>query len=164
MNTINPWLWLVPVGGFLVLYLVWKGYALGREVQVARARELFRLRHEHLEKLFFEKAATSGSPRGLRWLSCRFADQVHFARERHSRQIVALVPATVHFEAIEGGDMEGLPAVPLPRQGTAVLHFHKGEWSASGRVIFNMLPDQVLDHFRGEYDSLARPAHNSVRA
>src|SRR5260370_1276496 len=107
MNGIEaPWLWLLPVAGLLFLLLVWWFYGLGREIQAERARELFRLQHERLEKLFLEKASASGLPRGLRWVSCTFGVEAEFARARRTRQIIALVPVTVQFEACEGSDME----------------------------------------------------------
>jgi hypothetical protein len=153
---IDPWLWLVPVGGLLGMFLLWRFFHLGRVVLAERARESFRLQQERLAALFLDHASKTGSPRGLRWVSCEFEEGVEFARERHSRRIVALVPVTVRFEAVEGGDMEGLPAVPLPRHGTALLNFVNGEWTASGRVLFNLLPRQVLDQFTSEYEPLPK--------
>lgn len=157
MNGIDlPWGWVLAAGGVLFPLLAWWFYGLGREIHAARARELFRLQHEHWEKLFLERAAASGLPRGLRWVDCTFAPDVEFARERSTRQVIALVPVTVQFEAVEGGDMEGLPAVPLPRQGTAVLRFERHEWTTAGRVVFNLAPADVLKHFAAEYEPLQR--------
>lgn len=154
MTDINPWLFLVPVAGLLTLIMLWWFYGIGREIQAERARESFRLQHERLEKLFFEKASSTGLPRGLRWVSSVFALHFDLAREKTTRQIVALVPVTVQFEAIEGGDMEGLPAVPVPRQGCAVLHFQRGDWSTSGRVMFNLDPAQVLEQFACDFERI----------
>jgi len=134
--------------------MLWWFYGIGREIQQERARESFRLQHERFEKLFFEKASSTGLPRGLRWVSCAFASEAEFARDRRSRQIVVLVPVTIQFEAIEGGDMEGLPAVPQPRHGSAVMHFVKGEWTTSGRVVFNLAPTEVLSHFAADFEPL----------
>jgi hypothetical protein len=159
MNLINPWLWLVPVGGMLLLVLLWRCHGLGRIILAERARESFRLQHKRLEDMFLETASKTGSPRGLRWLGCEFSDEVAFAKERRSRCIAALVGVTVQFEAIEGGDMEGLPAVPLPRQATAVLNFVRGEWSATGRVLFNLQPAQALERLAAEYEALPTTSH-----
>jgi hypothetical protein len=158
MNGLEPWLWLVPVAGLVLLVVVWRFYRLGREIQAERARESFRLQRERLEQIFLKTAASTGSPRGLRWLSCIFDSEVEFAREKPTGRIVVMVAATIHFEAIEGGDMEGLPAVPLPRQGTAVLSFSRGEWLTSGRVIFNLSPLEALHHFATQYTALPRSA------
>lgn len=152
----NPLLYLVPAGGLLTIILLWWFYGIGREIQLERARESFRLQHERLEKLFFEKASSTGLPRGLRWVSCTLAPETVFARERKTRLVVALAPATIQFEAVEGGDMEGLPAVPHPRHGCAVLHFMRGEWTTTGRVIFNLAPVEVLQHFANDFERLGR--------
>jgi hypothetical protein len=156
MNDLEPWLWLIPFAGLLLFVLVWRFYRLGREIQAERARESFRLQHERLERIFLETASSSGLPRGLRWLSCVFGAEIEFAREKQTGRVVALVAATIEFEAIEGGDMEGLPAVPLPRQGTAVLRFVRGEWSTSGRLVFNLSPNETAQHFASEYALLRR--------
>ena len=153
-NGFDPRFLLIPVAGFVALLVAWRFYGLGRAIQAERARELFRLQHERWEKLFFEKAAATGLPRGLRWVGCVFANEVEFARERQTKRTVALVPVTIQFEAVEGGDMEGLPAVPIPRSGSAVLHFIGGEWTTTGRVVFNLLPPQVLDRFASDYEPL----------
>lgn len=160
INIINPWLWLVPVAGLLLILLLWRFYGLGRHIQAGRARESFRLQHERLEKLFLEKASAAGTPRGLRWIGCVFGEEAEFARERKTGLVVALVGVTINFEAIEGGDMEGLPAVSLPRMGSAVLHFVRGQWTTLGRAIFNLGPHEVLDHFASEYEPI-HSAHHS---
>jgi hypothetical protein len=159
MNGIEaPWLWLLPVAGLLFLLLVWWFYGLGREIQAERAREAFRLQFERLEKLFLEKAAASGLPRGLRWVGVAFAADTEFVRDRQTGKIVALVPVTVEFEAIEGSDMEGLPAVPLPRHGSAVLTFVRHEWTTAGRVLFNLTPGEVVERFPLEFEAIHRRA------
>ena len=109
------WLWLVPVLvllGVVLLLWVWHPVrALTREIQVERARELFSLQRERLEAKFVTAASATGKPRGLRWKDCNFDNAVELARDRQSGQLVALVPVTIQFEAVEGSDMEGLPAV-----------------------------------------------------
>ena len=156
MTFINPWLWLIPAAGLMVLIAVWRFHGLGHVIMAERARESFRLQRERLETLFLEEASKGGTPRGLRWLACAFSDEVEFGKERQSGQIVALVGATIQFEAIAGSDMEGLPAVPLPRQGTAVLNFTRGHWLSVGKVIFNLRPSEVLDRFAAAYEPLPR--------
>jgi hypothetical protein len=155
----NPWFWTIPVAVVPIIVVLWHFYGLGREIQAARARESFRLQREHLETLVLEKASASGSPRGLRWLACPFSSETEFAKERKTGRIVALVGVTVEFQAVEGGDMEGLPAVSLPRQGCAILKFAHGEWTTTGRVLFNLSPRQAVEQFAKEYARLA-PAHS----
>src|SRR5437867_13397633 len=126
------WLWLVPVLvllGVVLLLWVWHPLrALTREIQVERARELFVLQRERLEAKFVTAASATGKPRGLRWKDCSFENELELARDRHSGQLVALVPVTVQFEAIEGGDMEGVPAVEYAKNASAVFFFQRGQW------------------------------------
>src|SRR5437016_6233847 len=84
---------------------------MGREIQIERARELFALQRERLEAHFLSAASATGKPRGLRWKDCDFDNDMELARDRQSGQLLALVPVTISFEAIEGGDMEGVEAV-----------------------------------------------------
>src|SRR5438552_18461529 len=111
----GPWLWVVVavvvIAGMLFA-LAWRPLrSLGRGIQVERARESFVLQRERLEAKFVTAAAATGKPRGLRWKDCSFEGDVELARERQTGQLVALIPVTIQFEAIEGSDMEGLPAV-----------------------------------------------------
>jgi hypothetical protein len=149
------WLWLPPVllivvaaGVLLILWLRSRG------VPVERARQLFRQQREHLEAQFFQAAANSGKPRGLRWKACEWDDAVEFARDRRSRLLVALASVTISFEAIEGGDMEGLPAVGNLRNASAVFSFDGKRWSTAGRAVFNLNPDEAIRHFGKQYERL----------
>src|SRR5262245_197068 len=112
----DPWLlWFFGLAVVFVgvaVALCWRPLrAFGQEMHLERARELFKLQRERLEAKSFTAAAASGGPRGLRWKECQWGPEVEFARERSTREIVALVSVTVQFEAVEGGDMEGVPAV-----------------------------------------------------
>lgn len=150
------WIWtLAIVAGLaaLIFGLRWL-YRFNRAVQAERARELFRLQRERLETLFMQAAVESGKPRGLIWKHCDWEDRVTFARERQSGQIAALVGVTIQFEAVVGGDMEGLPAVGNLRNASAVFFFHKGHWSTVGKAVFNMNPDEAMNHFQNQYEVL----------
>lgn len=146
--------WLVPGsllgGGFLF----WSLRGFGRQVAAERAREMFRLQRERLEKLFLTAAGNSGKPRGLIWKECEWAEEVAFVRERRTGQIAALVGVTISFEAIAGSDMEDLPAVGNLRNASAVFFFHKGHWGTVGRAVFNMNPEEALQHFDQQYEPL----------
>jgi hypothetical protein len=147
------WLWLIPLLVFIVLLLLWRPLRwFGREVQIERARELFSLQRERLEARFLTAAAATGKPRGLRWKGCEWANGVEFARERRTGQLAALVGVTIQFEAIEGGDMEGLPAVANLRDASAVFFFHRGQWHTVGKAIFNMGPTEAIRHFHNQYE------------
>ncbi len=113
----QPWMWiaagviaLVLLG--LIAALIWRPIRRSlREAQLVKARQDFHRQRERLEAKFFELAAGSGKPRGLRWANCDFDDDVAYARDRHSGELAALVAVTISFEAIPGGPMEHVEAV-----------------------------------------------------
>jgi hypothetical protein len=125
---------------------------MSREIQSERAQELFRLQRERLEMLFLPAAANTGKPRGLRWVECDFDDEVVYARDRNTKELVALVGVIIRFEAVEGSDMEGLPAVGNLRNACAVFFFQKGNWHTAGKALFNMNPAEAVEHFRNRYE------------
>jgi hypothetical protein len=150
------WLWLIPVF-FLIVVLIssWRHLRIfGREVQAERAQELFALQRERLEAKFLDAAAASGKPRGLRWKACDWSGPLAFARERRTGHLAALAGVTVQFEAVEGGDMEGLPAVGTLREASAVFFFHRGQWHTVGKAIFNMNPAMAIEHFKNQYEAV----------
>jgi hypothetical protein len=150
------WWWLVAaavVVGAVLVGWIWRPLrTFGREVQVERARELFRLQRERLEGQFQSAAAATGKPRGLRWKDCTFENALELARDKRSGQILALVPVTIEFEAVEGGAMEGWHAVAIPRNASAVFFFERGQWNTVGKAVFNMNPDEALEHFKDQYE------------
>jgi hypothetical protein len=152
------WWWGVAILagiGLVVLTLAWRPMRrLGREIQVERAMELFRLQRERLEPQFLPAAAATGKPRGLRWIECQFEGDVAFARDRTNRQLVALVSVTIRFEAIVGSDMEGVAAVGNLRSASGVFFFHRGQWLTAGKAVFNMNPSEALHHFRSQYEAV----------
>jgi len=119
------------------------------------ARRLFQHQRERLELQFFQAASASGKPRGLRWKAIDWGSAVEFARERDSGRLAALVGITIQFEAVEGSDMEGLPAVGNLRNASAVFFFHQGRWHTLGKAVFNLNPDEALAHFRNQYERLS---------
>ena len=132
---------------------MWRPFrAFSREVQLERARELFLLQRERLEMHFIKAAVATGKPRGLRWKDCEWESEVVFARDRQTAQLAALVSITIQFEAVPGSDMEGLPAVGNLRNASAVFFFQRGHWHTVGKAIFNMNPDEAVNHFRNQYE------------
>lgn len=152
MNGFEVWPFLLPVVGLGLFLGAWWLHRLGREVQAERARESFRLQKERLEQLVLKAAAATGKPRGLRWVSCRFTDEFTLVRERATRRLAALIPVTVRFDPIPGGEMEEVGAATEPRQATAVLHFRRGQWVADGRTLFNVTPSDALRLHSSEFD------------
>lgn len=130
----------------------WRWFRNGPSVELAR--RLFQHQRERLELQFFQAATASGKPRGLRWKAIDWERGAEFARERGSGRFAALVGITIQFEAIEGSDMEGLPAVGNLRNASAVFFFHQGRWHTIGKAVFNLNPDEALAHFHNQYERL----------
>jgi hypothetical protein len=127
-----------------------------REAQLAKARQDFHRQRERLEARFFEMAAASGMPRGLRWTNCDFEDDVAYARDRRSGELAALVGVTISFEAIPGGPMEDVEAVSNLRAATAVFRLGKERWQTDGRAVFNLNPAEAIAYYRDDLESIGR--------
>src|SRR5438445_6233641 len=141
------WLWAlvgVLAAAMVLVLLSWRPLRRwGKEVQIERARELFRLQRERLEAEFIRAASNSGKPRGLRWKDCAFENEIELARAKENGQLIALVPVNIQFEAIEGSDMEGLPAVGNLRNASAAFYFARGQWLTTSTAVFNLNPLDV---------------------
>jgi hypothetical protein len=138
----------------LIVILVGIFYLVGAAIP-KKARSRFLTNRERLCVEFFTIASASGKPRGLLWKSLDWtAGEPTLARDRKSGEIVALLPVTIQFEAVVGGDMEGLPAVGNLRNASAVFFYRRGRWHASGRAVFNLNPDEALVHFKDQYAPL----------
>jgi DNA modification methylase len=57
--------------------------------------------------------------------------------------------------------MEEVEAVGNLRAATAVFRAEKERWLTDGRAIFNLSPDEAIDHFG---DNLIRVGHEAVGA
>jgi hypothetical protein len=148
--------WLLLFAIFLIAWLLW---AMLRPTlfarRMSRALSDFVRDRSKLESLFFEKAAATGKPRGLKWKSCAFQSGVILARDRANGETLGLVGVTIGFEAIEGGGMEDVEAVGNLRAATAVFSWSRGEWTTAGRAVFNLEPHEVLERYRGNLDPVA---------
>jgi hypothetical protein len=120
--------------------------------EAERARRDFRRQREVLEARFFDLAAASGKPRGLRWVDCDWLEAVTFARDRKTGLLTAFVAVNISFEAIEGGDMEDVAAVSNIRDAAAVFHYQHGNWGTGGRALFNMNPADALLRLEGQFE------------
>jgi hypothetical protein len=141
--------------GGIVLLLIFFGVVGGlhaRRSSPQFARAKFLARRPDLEREFFERAASAGKPRGLRWVRCNWGEGVEFVREKETGQLAALVETTIQFEAVEGGAMEGLPAVGNLRTASAVFFYHHGDWHTTGKALFNLLPADAVARFQNHYE------------
>lgn len=141
----------IMVVAMAIMLVVW-GWSRrhnGREATAqSRAAQLFHLRREGLEARFVSLAAHSGKPRGLSWAHCEFVDAVAFATDRRTGQLRAFVAATIQFEALPDGGLEGDPHVDDLREATAVFVFEGGEWQTEGRAVFNLNPLETIERFQ----------------
>jgi hypothetical protein len=158
MNFLPAWYWIIPLGLALVgaAFFCWRWIQKHRpEVQLQRARDLFQQERPRLETLFFQAASASGKPRGLRWQECQWDSSIEWVRDKQTGQLLTLVGVTIAFEAIEGGDMEGVEAVGNLRSASAVFFFQEGRWQTAGRAIFNLSPADAVQHFSQNYTRIA---------
>ncbi len=151
------WVLLTSVG--LALVGAWAFQRFGRpwladrrQAEVQHALRLFRLQREMLEAKFFDMACATGKPRGLKWLDCDWQRDVTFARACDTGLLTAFVAVNIRFEAIAGGDMEGVAAVDTIRDAAAVFQFRHDHWSTAGKALFNMNPAEALTRLAGQFE------------
>ena len=140
------------VFAILTTYFYWQGVR-GRSpaVDLSVARRRFSDIQVELQATFFRIAGSTGKPRGLRWTHCDWSNSIAFACDRQTGQLLALAGVTISFEAIEGGDMEGVEAVGNLRNACAVFFFD-GDWRTVGRVVFNLNPDEAIEYLKATYE------------
>lgn len=151
----QPWLLGIGIGvvAGILAFRLWKPLRARWWVNTfEKARKQFHLERERLEARFFEMAGKSGKPRGLVWADCDFEDDVAYARDRRSGELVSLVGVTIRFTAVEGGPMEEVEAVHNLRAATAVFHYQRGKWQTFGRALFNLNPTEAIAHYRQDYE------------
>jgi hypothetical protein len=150
--------WSLAALGLLLVLVLARGWPRLRQrmrgLQKERLAHLFQGRREQLQQEFLKVGAASGKPRGLRWESCDWGQDVFLARDRSCNGYVALMEVAIQFSAIEGGDMEDVEAVALAKNATAVFFFEAGQWHAGGKALFNLNPEEVLDRYRAQYERL----------
>ena len=129
--------------------------AARQQAQAEQAMKQFRLQRELLEAKFFDLARSSGKPRGLKWLDGDWQSEVTFARACDTGLLTAFVGLHIRFEAIAGGDMEGVAAVDTVRDAAAVFHFQHGRWGTGGRVLMNMNPSEAVTRLAGQFAAVS---------
>ena len=147
---------------FVVLVMLTAaGLAVRFVLRVRSARRLLNAAQQYshnrdsLEQTFFETAAASGKPRGLKWKQCDFHENPLLARDRSTGEFYSLTGVTVSFEAIAGGDMEDVQAVGNLRCATAVFVYRDSRWTTDGQVIFNLEPHEALQRYRDSLEPMA---------
>lgn len=128
-----------------------------RNREASKAIEQFKVRRELLEAKFLEFAQQVGKPRGLRWKHCDWQPETRFARDTATQLLTAFVSVEIHFEAIEGGDMEDVEAVGQVRDATALFHYQNGRWGTGGKAMFNMDPQSAVSRLEGQFEPVEVP-------
>ncbi len=108
-----------------------------------RSMQSFQRQRQKLQDHCIAMASASGKPRGLRWTKCDWLDTFSLVENQASGILTLFCGVNLSFEAIEGGDMEGVDAVGMVRDATAVFHFQNHRWGTGGRVLFNMTPSMA---------------------
>ncbi|MCX7385860.1 MAG: hypothetical protein NTX48_04270 [Planctomycetales bacterium] len=114
----------------------------------------FSQNRESLQCQYFELAASTGLPRGLRWLNCEWQPTHILLRDRTTTQPNLLVSINLRFEAIAGSDMENVAAVANIRDACAVFQWQKNAWTTSGRTLFNMNPEEAKLRLAASYEPI----------
>jgi hypothetical protein len=149
--------WIIPLTlalASLTVFFWRQGKRFDPRAQMQNARARFEKERPRLQAQFFAVAAASGKPRGLRWKECQWSELIEWVRDKQSGQIHVLVGVTISFEAIEGGDMEGVEAVGNLRNASAVFFLQDGRWQTAGRAIFNLNPAEAVEHFKATYERI----------
>lgn len=142
--------WIVGLGGILAAVIaIWWVIAPQFHVHYAvqQAKLQFIAERQALRADFFQKAASSGKPRGLIWVHCDWSDELLFAVARETQQIAAFVEIIIRFEAVPGGEMEDVEAVGNLRIASAVFQFQNGKWETRGEAIFNHSPHEAVARY-----------------
>lgn len=114
----------------------------------------FERHRESLQRQYFERASSTGLPRGLKWLSCEWLPTQILLRDRTTMQPNLLVSINLRFEAISGSDMEDVAAVTNIRDACAVFQWQNNEWTTSGRTLFNMNPEEARQRLAASYEPI----------
>jgi len=135
------WAGVLPVCLIAAFFLLQRPLRMFFEdLHVDQARESFHRQREWLEARFMTALNRIDPAEGARWEDARWHDEVLWARDRQTRDFLALV--CVHFDAN--------PFDPLAsgRLATAVFEYRKRKWSAMGKRLDEIRPDEVVGRNR----------------
>ncbi len=121
----------------------------------AAAAEAFRRDRSALLDAFLAAGRATGRPRGLRWLSAEGNGEPLFVTERGTGRLVGLLPVVVAFEPEPGSELEDVPQAREPRPVVAVFAFEGGRWRTTGRAVFNLSAEQVVERSGGRFSPLS---------
>ena len=100
---------------------------------------------------WFTKAAATGNPRELIWVSYVEGGEIAWAKVSAEGRLLALVPVVVQFEPVLGGLLEDVLQSRDPRAVVAVFRWVCGKWMPDARAIFNLAPHQLIERSAGKW-------------
>jgi hypothetical protein len=110
------------------------------DVRVEHARTLFHRNRERLEARFVSTIERSDPDEAERWELARWDDDVIWARDRQTHHLLALT--CVEFESAPFELSFG------NTHCTAIFEFQEGHWSAQGKHLDEVRPEEAIDLFR----------------
>lgn len=128
----------------------WRRRRLEKKLRLRFVRDEARLRRE-----YFELASSLGKPRGLKWSAPDWRPEKSLMRERANGQWWMLAGVNLSFEAVVGGEMEGIDAVSMLREACAVFVWCDGGWRATGRTLFNMDAVRATGHLEETHEAVS---------
>jgi hypothetical protein len=108
------------------------------ELHSGPARAQFRQQREWLEARFLSALARVDPVERARWEDAHWHDEVLWARDRQTRVFLALIG--VHFDGPAFDEL----GEPQPRHATALFEYRKGRWSADGKRLDEIRPDEAV--------------------
>ncbi|WZO96850.1 hypothetical protein EP7_003855 [Isosphaeraceae bacterium EP7] len=114
------------------------------DAEAARARLEFRLKREWLEADFLSKAVRRQPELAELWEFATWNDGVTWARDRQSRQFLALVQ--IHFDLISR--LTGTTNSEICPDATAIFIYRSGRWGSVGEWIEETKVEATRDRFQ----------------
>jgi len=130
-----------------------------RRSDAAQILQSFDAERQNLQREFLAHAKASGKPRGLTWKTCEWLSTFTLTYDQQTDMHTMFCGVNVSFEAIEGGDMEGVEAVAMVRDGSAVFHRQGNRWGSGGRVLFNVSAADAAETIASN-QTLLRTSHD----
>jgi hypothetical protein len=142
----SSWIWagLLPfcgLAGWLIVRRPMRCLVEARDAE--RAREAFRRQREHLEAGFVARVVRAHPIEAVRWEEARWGDEIVWARDRQTRNLLALIGVE-----LDEGDFGG--------RATAVFEYRGRRWTAEGRHLDAVEPYEAFYRLR-DFEPIVLP-------
>jgi len=149
--------WVLVAAILLVAAYAWMYFPARRvipESRLAEVRRDFHRQREHLEAKFVQIGSNPARRNAPRWVDCEFEDDVAFARNRVTGELMALVGVTIALEESRNLSGRSGDLVGNLRAATAVFRFLQGRWETDGRAIFNYTPAEAIRFYHRDLEMI----------